>query len=271
MQRDTSETLSRRGDSPADEAYLKLVGERVRVARNRRGMARKVLSKASGVSERYLADLERGSGNASLLVLRQIAQAMGVAVTDLADEQPERPIDLTLAIQQLGRLTPAELAEARRLLIDRFRASKARAAMGRIALIGLRGAGTTSIGRHLAEQSGVTFIELDREIEHAAGMAISELLSLGGQSALRRLEDKCLEAIIQQHERAVIATGGSLVTAPAAFDLLLSRCTVVWLKSTPDAHLGRVVAPGDRRPIADNPQAMADLKASRESPAAHCA
>src|SRR5262245_36890184 len=141
----TSET--RRGDAPS--AYLKRVGERVRLGRARRGMSRKVLSQASGVSERYLAELERGAGNASLLVLRQVADSLGLEVAQLVSDEPERPVDLALALHQLERLSPADLAEARRLLAERFGTDKATHA--RIALVGLRGAGKTTLGLRAAE------------------------------------------------------------------------------------------------------------------------
>jgi XRE family transcriptional regulator, aerobic/anaerobic benzoate catabolism transcriptional regulator len=155
-------TETRRGAAPADEAYLRRVGERVRLGRARRGMSRKVLSRASGVSERYLAELERGAGNASLLVLRQIAQALSIEAAALVSDEPEQPIDLTLAMHQLQRLSPDELAEARELIAQRFGAGAA-SAQGRVALVGLRGAGKTTLGQLAAEALGVPFIELDRE------------------------------------------------------------------------------------------------------------
>jgi XRE family aerobic/anaerobic benzoate catabolism transcriptional regulator len=254
----------RRGAAPADEAYLKRVGERVRLARARRGMSRKSLSKASGVSERYLAELERGAGNASLLVLRQIAEALSIEVAALVSDAPERPIDLTLALHQLERLAPAELAEARRLIAQRFGRSGA-SAEGRIGLVGLRGAGKTALGQLAAQALGVPFVELDREIERASGMELSEIFAVHGQAMFRRLERQCLETIVARFERAVIATGGSLVTEPASYDLLLSSCFVVWLSASPDEHMARVLAQGDLRPMADGPQAMDDLKAILES------
>ena len=257
-------TEARRGAAPADEAYLKRVGERIRLARARRGMSRKTLSKASGVSERYLAELERGAGNASLLVLRQIAEALSIEASALVSDRPERPIDLTLAMHQLERLSPANLAEARRLISQRF-GMAGPAAQGRIALIGLRGAGKTSLGQLAAEALGVPFIELDREVERASGMELSEIFAVHGQAMFRRLERQCLETIVQRYDRVVIATGGSLVTEPATYDLLLSSCFVVWLSATPDEHMGRVLAQGDLRPMADGPQAMDDLKAILES------
>ncbi|HEX6000425.1 MAG TPA: helix-turn-helix transcriptional regulator [Hyphomicrobiaceae bacterium] len=252
---------ARRGDAP--NAYLKRVGERVRVGRARRGMSRKVLSQASGVSERYLAELERGAGNASLLVLRQVADALGLEVAELVSDAPDRPIDLTLALYQLERLSPTELAEARRLIARRF--GNAKAGSGRVALVGLRGAGKTTLGERAAQALGVPFVELDREVERASGMELSEIFATHGQAMYRHLERQCLETVIARFDRVVIATGGSLVTDPATYDLLLSSCFVVWLSAAPHEHMGRVLAQGDLRPMAEGPQAMEDLKAILES------
>jgi XRE family aerobic/anaerobic benzoate catabolism transcriptional regulator len=257
----------RRGNAPAEEAYLRRVGERVRLGRARRGMSRKILSKVSGVSERYLAELERGAGNASLLVLRQIADALGLEAAELIADRPERPIDLTLILHQLERLAPAELAEARRLLAQRFGRPGA-FSTGRIALVGLRGAGKTSLGQLVAQALSVPFVELDREIERASGMELSEIFASHGQAVYRRLERQCLETVIERFDRAVIATGGSLVTEPATYDFLLSSCFVVWLRAKPDEHMGRVLAQGDLRPMAEGPQAMDDLRSILESRAA---
>jgi XRE family aerobic/anaerobic benzoate catabolism transcriptional regulator len=255
----------RRGTDPADEAYLKQVGERVRLGRARRGMSRKILSKASGVSERYLAELERGAGNASLLVLRKIADALSIEIAALLGDQIERPVDLILAMHQLARLGPAELADARRLIAQRFGMAEPSSRRGRLALVGLRGAGKTTLGQGAAQALGVPFVELDREIERASGMELSEIFSTHGQVMFRRLERQCLETIIKRFEQAVIATGGSLVTEPATYDLLLTSCFVVWLQATPDQHMDRVIAQGDLRPMAEGPRAMDDLKAILES------
>lgn len=255
---------TRRGTAPAHEAYLKTVGERVRVCRARRGMSRKSLSIASGVSERYLAELERGAGNASLLVLRQIAEALSIEVADLVSEAPERAVDLTLLLHQLERLSPSELAEARQLIARTFGKSKA-SSHRRIALVGLRGAGKTTLGQLVARALGVPFIELDREIERASGMELSEIFATHGQAMFRQLERQCLDTIIERFDEVVVATGGSLVTEPATYDRLLSTCFVVWLSATPDEHMSRVLAQGDLRPMADDPRAMDDLRVILDS------
>src|SRR5262245_36317837 len=254
----------RRGTAPAEEAYLRHVGERVRIGRARRGMSRKSLSKASGVSERYLAELERGAGNASLLVLRQIAEALGLEMASLVGERPELPLELRLAMHQLERLTPAQLAEVRHLIQQRFEAN-GKTSDGRIALVGLRGAGKTTLGRRAAEKLAMPFVELDREVERASGMELSEIFALHGQSMFRRLERQCLETIVGRFERVMIATGGSLVTEPATYDLLLSTCFVIWLSATTDEHMSRVLAQGALRTMADDTPAVDDLKAILES------
>jgi XRE family aerobic/anaerobic benzoate catabolism transcriptional regulator len=256
----------RRGDAPDEETFLKLVGERVRRARAGRGMTRRILAQASGVSERYLADLERGAGNASLLVLKQIADAMGTNVAALVADTSRSP-DVELIIQRLERLPQAVAATARGML-DRHLAEAEKRQRARIALIGLRGAGKSTIGALLAQRMGAPFIELDREIERSAGVEIADLLSLHGQGHYRALERRTLDAVVASHPRAVIATGGGLVTEPATFDMLLSSCFVVWLKASPEQHMGRVVAQGDLRPMANNPQAMDDLRAILDSRAA---
>jgi XRE family transcriptional regulator, aerobic/anaerobic benzoate catabolism transcriptional regulator len=255
---------ARRGTAPAEEAYLRRVGERVRLARARRGMSRKSLSMASGVSERYLAELERGAGNASLLVLRQIADALSIEAAALVSDAPERPVDVMLVLHQLESLSPADLAEARHMIARRFGRTSS-VEQGRIALVGLRGAGKTTLGQLAAQAMDVPFVELDREIERASGMELSEIFALHGQAMFRTLERQCLEATIARFERAVIATGGSLVTEPATYDVLLSNCFVIWLSALPDEHMNRVLAQGDLRPMADGPQAMDDLKAILES------
>ena len=257
----------RRGKNASDTAYLQRVGDRVRHARDILGMTRKGLSEVSGVSERYLADLETGSGNASLIVLRHIADALRLDIQTLVTDGPDPSPELTALIDHLATLSSVDLARAQHFL-HRALASDAAQRLGRVAMVGLRGAGKTTVGRATAAALQIPFIELDREIERAAGMELSEVFALQGKQGYRQHELRCLETVIAQYDRAVIATGGSLVTEPAAYDLLLSSCFVVWLKAAPESHMQRVMAQGDLRPMADNPAAMDDLRAilvSREA------
>lgn len=249
-----------RRDLAADEAdYLRTLGERVRETRARRGMSRKILARDSGISERYLAQLEGGQGNISIILLRQLAHAMGVPLTDLVREGAERPVELTLLLQFLERLPPKDLARARQVLTDALRPGEG-ARRARVALIGLRGAGKSTLGRLAAERLGCPFVELDREIERESGITLSEIFALYGQPAYRRYERRALEALIARHDRVVITTGGSIVTEPGTFDLLLSSCRTIWVRATPEEHMARVIDQGDYRPMAENEEAMEDLR-----------
>ena len=243
-----------------DAAFLTALGERVRELRARRGMTRKILAKDSGVSERYLAQLEGGQGNASLLILRQLARALDVPLTALVSDTPEPPVELTHAVELLRRLPADRLAEARTFLTERFGEVDTTARTARIALIGLRGAGKTTLGTRLAERLGVPFVELDREIERESGVSLATIFDFYGQAGFRRLERRCLERVLDEHPRFVLATGGSIVSEPSTFERLLTACWTVWLKAAPAEHMQRVVAQGDMRPMAGNRESMADLQ-----------
>jgi XRE family aerobic/anaerobic benzoate catabolism transcriptional regulator len=247
-------------DSATESDYLKLLGERVRETRARRGMTRKLLARDSGVSERYLAQLESGQGNVSILLLRQIAKALDMPLDALVLQGPEPPVDLVHTTEFLRRLAGAELAEARRILVQHFGGVDLEARRGRIALLGLRGAGKSTLGGMLADRLEVPFLELDRLIEQESGVTLSAIFDLYGQSGFRRLERRCLDQVIERYRRCVLATGGSLVSEPATFERLLTMCFTVWLRATPEEHMQRVVAQGDMRPMADNRESMSDLK-----------
>jgi len=240
--------------------YLRLLGERVRQMRARRGMTRKILARDSGVSERYLAQLESGRGNISILLLRQIAQALDTPLQALVLDGPEPPVDLVHTTEFLRRLPAAELVEARRLLVEHFGGVDLDARRGRIALVGLRGAGKSTLGAMLADRLEAPFLELDRLIEQESGVSLSVLFDLYGQSGFRRLERRVLDQVIERYPRFVLATGGSLVSEPATFERLLTMCFTVWLRATPEEHMQRVIAQGDMRPMADNRESMSDLR-----------
>jgi len=223
-------------------------------------MSRRILSRASGVSERYLAQLEAGKGNISIALLRKVAGAMSVPLADLVREGTERSVDLTLLIRKLERLQPEELAHANRLLTDALGLGKRADRMDRVALTGLRGAGKSTLGAALAQREGVPFIEMAREIERTAGMPVDQIFDLSGQAAYRRYERRALEDLLAIHPECVIATGGSIVSEPETYELLLEECFTVWLRATPEDHMRRVREQGDTRPMENSGEAMADLE-----------
>jgi XRE family aerobic/anaerobic benzoate catabolism transcriptional regulator len=241
------------------DAYLRRLGERVRNLRNQRGMTRKALAQHAKVSERYLAQLEVGKGNCSIVLLRRIARALGLPVTQLVHDGAEPALDLVLLSQFLERLTPAAITQARELLLKHFSQPSEELRHRRIALIGLRGGGKSTLGRVLAERLGVPFIELDREIEKRSGATLSEIFEMFGQETFRRAEREALDDVLRQHQQFVIATSGSIVAEPSTLELLLSSCFTVWVRADPQEHMKRVMAQGDMRPIANSSRAMDDL------------
>jgi XRE family aerobic/anaerobic benzoate catabolism transcriptional regulator len=239
---------------------LKSLGDRVRQARARRGMTRKQLADDSGVSERYLAQIESGKGNISVLVLRQLAKALNVSVDVLLIQDPEPPVELVHTVEFLRRLSLDDLKLAHQLLLEQFGGVDPATRHRRIALIGLRGAGKSTLGAALAERLEMPFLELDRLIEQASGLTLDLIFDFRGQSGFRQLERQCLEDVIQRYPRFVMATGGSLVSEPGTFERLLSSCFTVWVRTSPEEHMQRVIAQGDMRPMANNRDAMSDLK-----------
>jgi XRE family aerobic/anaerobic benzoate catabolism transcriptional regulator len=250
---------AKKHDASRDQDYLVTLGDRVREARAKRGQSRKLLAAESGVSERYLAQLEAGQGNVSILLLRQIASALELPLTELLVEDRDEAADLALTTQFLKRLPRQKLAAVRSQLVRDYGNARDER-IKRIALIGLRGAGKSTLGAKLARALAVPFVELDREIEREAGTSLSEIFLLYGQSGYRRYERRSLERMLEKNERAVIATGGSIVSDPGTYELLLSSCFTVWLKAAPEEHMARVIAQGDTRPMAGNDQAMEDLR-----------
>ena len=259
-QPETANAVSATATAPLgdDAAFLSSLGRQLREARERRGMARKVLSQAAGVSERYLAQVEAGEGNASILVLRSIAGALGIAVADLLGER-DGSVERRLIRRFLERLPEHRLEDVVFRLMRDFGQEEA-SRRRRIALVGLRGAGKTTLGGALARELGVPFVELDREIEREAGISLSEVFLLYGQMGYRRIERRCLERIIRAHEQMVMTVGGGIVSEPETYNALLLNCFTVWVRASPDEHMARVVAQGDLRPMQGNAEAMEDLK-----------
>jgi XRE family transcriptional regulator, aerobic/anaerobic benzoate catabolism transcriptional regulator len=207
-----------------DTAYLARLGERVRAWRDDQGMTRKALSEASGISERYVAQLESGRGNISILLLRKLARAMRISVESLVADDQRGPRS------------------------------------ERIALVGLRGAGKSTLGGRLGRLLRLPFVELGREVEKEAGVKLNEVFALYGQEAFRRFERRALERVLAEHPRVVIAVGGGIVTDSETYDILLQRCVCVWLKASPEDHMARVMAQGDVRPFKGYSAALQEIR-----------
>src|SRR4051812_41129520 len=241
------------GDALAAE-----VGRLVRTSRAKRGITRRALAHASGASERYLAQIEGGEGNPSVVILNAIAHALDVPIVDLLPAANGHSVAMTRILDLLGRMPAAELPLIAELIETRAGGALADDRARRIALIGLRGAGKSTLGRSLAEKLGFPFVELDRLVEQEYGAGIPDLLEMGGLTTFRRYERACLDRVIAREEAAVIATAGGIVANTETFALLLRRTHAVWIKTRPDDHMRRVMGQGDFRPMAKNRQAMAD-------------
>lgn len=252
-------------DRSGRHPFLAALGERVRSLRLRRGMTRKALALAADVSERHLANLEYGVGNASILILLQVAQALQCPLAELLGDATTRSPEWLLIRHLLESRDEATLRRVR-IGIGKLLARGADDATdtgrrpARIALVGLRGAGKSTLGALLAEDLGLPFVELGREIERLAGCSVGEIQALYGQAGYRRHERRALEEAIHGHAQAVIATPGGIVSDPTTFHLLLAHCTTVWLQAAPEDHMKRVLAQGDTRPMAASREAMADLR-----------
>lgn len=264
-----SDPESVREGGAARDPVLVALGERARSLRARRGLTRRALSVACDVSERHLANLELGVGNPSILVLRQVAAALGAPVAELlGDETASSPEWLLIRDLLRGR-SEDQLRRARLALGELFGARGAPdARASRIALIGLRGAGKSTLGQMLADELDVPFVELNREIERVAGCSLPEIHNLLGSGAYRRYERRALEEAVQLYPDAVIATPGGIVSDPTNFNLLMTHCFTVWLKASPAEHMQRVIDQGDLRPMSGNREAMDDLRRILEGRAA---
>jgi XRE family aerobic/anaerobic benzoate catabolism transcriptional regulator len=247
---------------PAEKnPFLVTLGERVRSLRARRGMTRKAVAHAADVSERHLANLEYGEGNASILVLLQVAGALQCSLFELLGDITTNSPEWLLIRELLERADEATLRRARIAIGEALGTGGGTPhANPRVALVGLRGAGKSALGQMLADDLGFPFVELSREIEKFAGCSVNEIQNLYGMNAYRRYERRALEEAIQIYPEAVIATPGGLVSDPATFNQLLSHCTTVWLHADPEDHMKRVLAQGDTRPMAHSKEAMEDLK-----------
>ena len=258
-------TASAEAGYASGEAIAAAVGRVIRTCRAKRGMTRRQLAHASGTSERYLAQIEAGAGNPTVVILAAIAAALELPIIDLLPRPSGRSAAMTRILDLIGRAPADELSR----IVELIEASSGTAAASdrgrRIALVGLRGAGKSTLGRKLAAELGFPFIELDRMVEQDYGAPIPDLVEMAGLTTFRRYERACLERVIDQQKAAVIATAGGIVSNAETFALLLRHSHAVWIKARPDQHMTRVMQQGDFRPMARNREAMTDLKAILEA------
>ena len=264
----TSKPRSLRKSAPDAQAngraaagFLSQLGREVRHGRAKRGMTRRQLAHASHTSERYLAQIESGAGNPSVTVFRAIAQALDIPAANLLGELVAHSGARTALLDLVAQLPDQSLAALTQLIEARFLPSERADRARRIALVGLRGAGKSTLGRMLARHLGWPFIELDRVVEQDYGASIPDMIEMAGTATFRRHERAALARVIAEHEAAVITTAGGIVSDRESYALLLRRSHTIWIKARPEEHMSRVMAQGDFRPMAQNREAMADLVA----------
>src|ERR1700753_1214590 len=242
-----------------ESGFLEQLGQRVRTMRSLRGMSRKVLARVSGISERYIAQLESGKGNVSIVLLRRVSNAMGAHLEDLIPSSEPAP-DWQGIRELLRKATPGQIAQAKDVLSGAAASARDKIPMAGISLIGLRGAGKSTLGKILAKKIGWSFVELNKEIEQQNGLSVAEIIALYGQEGFRRMEQAALGMWLARKELMVLAPGGGIVSEPLTFDLILSSFYTIWLKAEPEEHMARVRGQGDLRPMADDRSAMAELR-----------
>jgi XRE family aerobic/anaerobic benzoate catabolism transcriptional regulator len=246
-------------DSDPEIGFLEQLGQRVRNMRALRGMSRKVLAKVSGISERYIAQLESGRGNVSIVLLRRVSNAMGAHLEDLIPATEPVP-DWAVIRDLLRKASAIQISQAKDILAGQGNSVQRGMSFAGIALIGLRGAGKSTLGKMLARKIGWSFVELNKEIEAQNGLSVAEIIALYGQDGFRRMEQTALGQLLARKELTVLATGGGIVSEPLTFDLILSSFYTIWLKAEPEEHMARVRRQGDLRPMADDRSAMAELR-----------
>jgi XRE family aerobic/anaerobic benzoate catabolism transcriptional regulator len=255
----SKEASTHRVAASSNGDFLLFLGKRVRELRSRRGLTRKMMAKEADVSERHLAQLEAGEGNVSIVLLRRIAAALHVSLAELFAVETETRHEKILIQRFLERLPAHRVEDAVSRLMREF-GNEERARRMRVALVGIRGAGKSTLGSRLSEEMKIPFIELDQEIEKDTGMPLGEIFSLYGQAGYREIEKRLLERVLHEHERGIFSVGGGVVSEKETYDYLLANCYTIWIKARPEEYMARVIAQGDFRVMGGSDRAMEDLR-----------
>jgi XRE family aerobic/anaerobic benzoate catabolism transcriptional regulator len=255
----SKEASTHRVAASSNGDFLLFLGKRVRELRSRRGLTRKMMAKEADVSERHLAQLEAGEGNVSIVLLRRIAAALHVSLAELFAVETETRHEKILIQRFLERLPAHRVEDAVSRLMREF-GNEERARRMRVALVGIRGAGKSTLGSRLSEEMKIPFIELDQEIEKDTGMPLGEIFSLYGQAGYREIEKRLLERVVHEHERGILSVGGGVVSEKETYDYLLANCYTIWIKARPEEYMARVIAQGDFRVMGGSDRAMEDLR-----------
>ncbi|MGB7282678.1 MAG: helix-turn-helix transcriptional regulator [Candidatus Acidiferrum sp.] len=253
------EVIPHRFPRDSENGFLLSLGKRVRELRNRRGMTRKMMAREADVSERHLAQLESGEGNVSIVLLRRIAASIHVSLAELFAPEADTRHEKILIQRFLERLPAHRVEDAMSRLMREF-GNEEKARRKRVALVGIRGAGKSTLGSRLGQEPHIPFIELDHEIEKDTGMPLGEIFSLYGQTGYREIEKRLLQKMLREHERAILSVGGGVVSEKETYDYLLSNCYTVWIKARPEEYMARVIAQGDLRVMGGSGEAMEDLR-----------
>jgi len=255
----SKQASSQRVAASSNGDFLLFLGKRVRELRSRRGLTRKMMAKEADVSERHLAQLEAGEGNVSIVLLRRIAAALHVSLAELFAVETETRHEKILIQRFLERLPAHRVEDAMSRLMREF-GNEERERRLRVALVGIRGAGKSTLGTRLSEEMKIPFIELDQEIEKDTGMPLGEIFSLYGQTGYREIEKRLLERVLHEHERGILSVGGGVVSEKETYDYLLANCYTIWIKARPEEYMARVIAQGDFRVMGGSDRAMEDLR-----------
>ena len=242
-----------------EKLILNNLGHTIRKYRSQRGMNRQTLATKSNISLRYLAQLEVGNGNPSITILKNISYALNITLEHLLFSDSTKNTEVAYIKNKIDHYTQHQISTLLEFIDNIERKKIVKLNKNRIALIGLRGAGKSTLGNMYSKEYKIPIYEVTKEIEKIGGMNINEVIEFGGQGMYRRLEYTAINNLYKKKKNLIILTGGSIVSEKETFSFLLKNFYTIWIKASPEEHMKRVIKQGDLRPISSNPKAMDDL------------